>query len=77
MIPGVNPKLHKAMATLELREMDGHLQRAKQAPMELTVILMCIANINLIALRLAVKLGAQCQLGVLIFAPYQANSRDG
>ena len=34
--------------------------------MELTVILMCMANIILIALRLAVKLGAQCQLGVLI-----------
>ena len=66
VIPGANPKLHKAMATLELREMDGHLQRAKQAPMELTVILICMANIILIALRLAVKLGAQCQLGVLI-----------
>ena len=66
VIPGANPKLHKAMATLELREMDGHLQRAKQAPMELTVILMCMANIILIALRLAVKLGAHCQLGVLI-----------
>ena len=65
-VPGDNPKLHKAMATLELREMDGHLQRARQAPMELTVILMCMANIILIALRLAVKLGAQCQLGVLI-----------
>ena len=32
MIPGINPRLHKAMATLELREMDLHLQRAKQAP---------------------------------------------
>ena len=66
VIPGANPKLHKATTTLELRELDIHLQRAKQAPMELTVILMCMANIILIALRLAVKLGAQCQLGVLI-----------
>ena len=66
VVPGPNPRLHKAMAMMELREMEGHLQRARQAPMELTVILMCIANIILIALRLAVKLGAQCQLGVLI-----------
>ena len=66
VIPGANPKLHRTMATLELREMDNHLQKARQAPMELTVILMCMANIILIALRLAVKLGAQCQLGVLI-----------
>ena len=66
VIPGANPKLHRTMATLELREMDSHLQRARQAPMELTFILMCMANIILIALRLAVKLGAQCQLGVLI-----------
>ena len=66
VIPGTNPRLHRTMATMELREMDSHLQRARQAPMELTVILMCMANIILIALRLAVKLGAQCQLGVLI-----------
>ena len=66
VIPGANPKLHKTTAALELREMDGHLQRAKQSPMELTILLMCMANIILIALRLAVKLGAQCQLGVLI-----------
>ena len=66
VVPGANPKLHKAMTTMELREMESHLQRAKQTPMELTVILMCMANIILIALRLAVKLGAQCQLGVLI-----------
>ena len=66
VIPGANPKLHRTMTTLELREMDDHLQKARQAPMELTVILMCMANIILIALRLAVKLGAQCQLGVLI-----------
>ena len=66
IVPGANPRLHKAMATMELRELEGHLQRAKQTPMELTVILMCMANIILIALRLAVELGAQCQLGVLI-----------
>ena len=66
VVPGANPKLHKAMATMELREMESHLQRAKQTPVELTVILMCMANIILIALRLAVKLGAQCQLGMLI-----------
>ena len=66
IVPGANPKLHKAMTTMELRELESHLQRAKQTPMELTVILMCMANIILIALRLAVKLGAQCQLGVLI-----------
>ena len=66
VIPGANPRLHRTMATMELREMDNHLQKARQAPMELTVILMCMANIILIALRLAVKLGAQCQLGVLI-----------
>ena len=58
VVPGANPRLHKAMATMELREMDSHLQRAKQTPMELTVILMCMANIILIALRLAVKLGS-------------------
>ena len=34
--------------------------------MELTAFLMCMANIILIALRLSVKLGAQCQLGVLM-----------
>ena len=56
VIPGANPKLHRTTATLELREMDSHLQRARQTP----------TNIILIALRLAVKLGAQCQLGVLI-----------
>ena len=66
VIPGANPKLYKAMATMELREMDRHLQRAKQAPMELTVTLMCMANIISMALRLAAKMGAQCQLGVLI-----------
>ena len=66
VVPGTNPKLHKAMATLELKELDSHLQRARQGPMELTAILMCMANIILIALRLSVKLGAQCQLGVLM-----------
>ena len=64
VVPGANPRLHKAMATLELKELDSHLQRARQGPMELTAILMCMANI--IALRLSVKLGAQCQLGVLM-----------
>ena len=54
------------MVTLELKELDGQLQKAKQGPMELTVIMMCMANIILIALRLSVKLGAQCQLGVLM-----------
>ena len=66
VIPGTNPKLHKAMVTLELKELDGQLQKARHGPMELTVIMMCIANIILIALRLSVKLGAQCQLGVLM-----------
>ena len=41
-------------------------RRVKQGPMELTVIMMCMANIILIALRLSVKLGAECQLGVLM-----------
>ena len=66
VVSGTNPKLHKAMATLELKELDSHLQKARQEPMELTSILMCMANIILIALRLSVKLGAQCQLGVLM-----------
>ena len=66
VIPGTNPKLHKTMATLELKEMDSQLQRARQGPMELSVVMMCMANIILIALRLPVKLGAQCQLGVLL-----------
>ena len=66
VIPGANPKLHKGMATLELKEMENHLHKARQAPMELTVVLMCMANIILIALRLAVKMGAPCQLGVLV-----------
>ena len=38
VVPGTNPKLHKAMATLELKELDSHLQRARQGPMELTAI---------------------------------------
>ena len=66
VVPGADPKLHKAMATMELREIDSHLQRARQTPMELTVILMCMAKIILIAWRLAVKLEAQCQFGLLI-----------
>ena len=66
VVPGTNPKLHKSIATLELREMEGHLQQTRQGPMELTAILVCMANIILIALRLSVKLGAQCQLGVLM-----------
>ena len=66
VLPGTNPKLHKTMVTLELKEMDSQLQKARQGPMELTVIMMCMANIILIALRLSVKLGAQCQLVVLM-----------
>ena len=66
VVPSANPKLHKTTATLELKEMDSHLQKARQGPMELTAVLMCMANIILIALRLSVKLGAQCQLGVLM-----------
>ena len=31
VIPGANPKLHRAMATMEIREMDNHLQKARQA----------------------------------------------
>ena len=66
VIPGTNPKLHKAMATVELKDMDSQLQQARQGPMELLKIMMCMANIISIALRLSVKLGAQCQLGVLL-----------
>ena len=66
VIPGTNPKLHKTMVTMELKELDGQLQKVKQGPMELTVIMMCMGSIILIALRLSVKLGAQCQLGVLM-----------
>ena len=51
---------------MELKELDGQLHKARQGPMELTVIMMCMANIILITLRLSVKLGAQCQLGVLM-----------
>ena len=51
---------------MELKELDGQLQKAKQGPMALTVIMMCMASIISIALRLSVKLGAQCQLGVLM-----------
>ena len=66
MVPANNPKLHKAIAVLELKELDNHLQRVKQGPMELTAILMCMAHIILIALRLSIQLGAQCQLGVMM-----------
>ena len=66
VVLGTNPKLHRSVATLELREMQGHLNQITQGPMELTAILICMANIILIALRLSVKLGAQCQLGVLM-----------
>ena len=66
MVLGTNPKLQKSIATLELREMQRHLHQTTQGPMELTAILVCMANIILIALRLSVKLGAQCQLGVLM-----------
>ena len=66
MVLGTNPKLHNSIATLELKEMQGHLNQVTRGPMELTAILVCMANIILIALRLSVKLGAQCQLGVLM-----------
>ena len=66
MIPGTNPRLHKTMVNMELKELEGQLQKPRQGPMELTVIVMCMANIILIALRLSVKLGAQCQLGVMM-----------
>ena len=46
VIPGTNPKLHKTMVTMELRELDGQLQKARQGPMELTVIMMCMVNIK-------------------------------
>ena len=45
VVPSYQSKLHKAMTTLELNELDIHLQRARQGPMELTAILMCMANI--------------------------------
>ena len=66
MVLRTNPKLQKSIATLELKEMQKHLQQTTQEPMELTAILVCMANIILIALRLSVRLGAQCQLGVLM-----------
>ena len=49
VIPGTNPKLHKTLVTMELKELDGPLQKARQGPMELTVIMMRMANIILIA----------------------------
>ena len=66
VIPGTRPKLHKAMVNMELKELDNQLQKVRQGPMELTVIMMCMASIILTALTLSVKLGAQCQLGVLM-----------
>ena len=41
------------MATLKLKEMDSHHQKVRQGPMELTAVLMCMANIILMALRLS------------------------
>ena len=66
VVPANNPRLHKAIAVVELKELDNQLQRVKQGPMELTAILTCMAHIILIALRLSIKLGAQCQLGVMM-----------
>ena len=70
VIPGANPKLHKTMVTMELKELDGQLQKARQGPMELTVIMMCMANIILIALRLSVE-GRVLNVSLVNFLCYQ------
>ena len=74
VVPGDNPRLHKAMATMELREMDSHLQRAKQTPMELTVILMLHYFDSLAACR---KVGSTMPTWSADLTSYQAISRNG
>ena len=62
VVPAKNPRLHKATAVVELKELDNQLQRVKQGPIELRLS----QHIILIALRLSIKLAAQCQLGVMM-----------